>query len=289
MNEWETALKLLPRRYWDRRCRETVCMAEELRLRCGQAMTAVIRGREYPLPGEEIREEELYRVLEKATGASLHTAAPAMANGYVACGGLRIGLCGTPVLQGGQVCGFRQYSSLAIRIPGERRGILGGIWPALRRENSRSVLILSPPGGGKTTALRELIRLYSSDGVRVGVVDERGEIAAVTDGKPQYALGGCCDVLSGVPKAAGGMMLLRGMNPQIIAMDEITQPEDLQGLRTVSGCGVGILATVHAASPEELSLRPAFRALLDEGMFDEMIVISLCGGERRYERRRCRE
>ena len=289
MNEWETALKLLPQRYWDRRCRETVCMAEELRLRCGQSLTALIGGREYPLPGGEIREEELYRVLEKASEASLHTAAPAMANGYLSYGGLRIGLCGTPVLQNGQVCGFRSYSSLAIRIPGERRGILDGLWPELRRENSRSVLILSPPGGGKTTALRELIRLYSSEGIRVGVVDERCEIAAVANGRPQYELGRCCDVLSGVPKAAGGMMLLRAMNPQIIAMDEITRPEDVQALRDISGCGVGLLATAHAASPEERSLHPAFRGLLDGGQFEEIIVISLKDGERRYERRRCRK
>lgn len=289
MNTWETALKLLPQRYWDRSSREMISMAEELRLRCGRELTALIGGREYPLEGETIREQDLLCVLEKATAASLHTAAPAMNEGYIQYGGVRIGLCGTPVLQDGRVCGFRRYSSLAIRIPRECRGVCDEIWRQIQERNDRSLLILSPPGGGKTTALRELIRLYSTAGRRIGLVDERFEVAAAAGGEPQYDLGPCCDVLSGLPKETGSMMLLRGMGPQIIAMDEISREEDLRAVRAVAGCGVGILATLHAEGPEDLAKRPLFRSMLDEGLFDAVLVIRCRGGERSYELRRCRE
>ncbi len=281
MNASELALQLLPPRLLDRRSRENCREAEELRLRVGQAPMLLIRGGEYPFSEEKLSEEDLRRVLEKATGASLHAAAPAMERGYLSYHGLRIGLCGEAVIQNGRVTGFRSCSSLAIRLPRECRGICDGVLRELDRRPPGNLLILSPPGGGKTTALRELLRRLSARGTRIGLVDERCEIAACEDGRPQFDLGPHCDVLSAVPKAAGTMMLLRAMNPELIAMDEITQSEDLAAIRETLGCGVRLLATAHAARVEDLRRRPLYKTLLDEQIFDDFLLIERQGAERR--------
>lgn len=286
MDGTERALQLLPTKCLDRRCRGMLAGAEEIRLRLGQAPTMLRAGREYPLPCEPIAESDLLRTLEKATGASLHTAAPALSRGFLSYHGLRIGVCGTAFEREGAVGGFRSYSSLAIRIPRECRGVCDEIFSRLEAAKPGNLLILSQPGMGKTTALRELIRRFSTQGTRVGVVDERWEIAAAETGRAAFDLGEHCDVLSGIPKAQAAMMLLRTMNPQMIAMDEITQPEDLNAIREIVGCGVRLLATAHASGPEELRRRPLYRTLLDEGLFQDCIRISMRGEERSYQLRR---
>ena len=286
MNGTELALQLLPPRWLDLRCREMLAGAEEIRMRVGQSLTMLRGGREYPLPGDAVTEDELLRTLEKATGASLHTAAPALARGFISYHGLRIGVCGTVIEREGQVIGFRCFSSLAIRIPRECCGVCDEIYQELCRNDAGNLLILSPPGGGKTTALRDLIRCCSRQGLRVGVVDERWEIAASETGKAQFDLGAHCDVLSGVPKAQGAMMLLRAMNPQMIAMDEITQAEDLHAIREIVGCGVRVMATAHAAGPEDLRRRALYRSILEEQIFTDCMVIQMQGAERNYRIRR---
>lgn len=282
MDNFETALSLLPSRYLEL-CRRSFRGAEEFRLRVGRRMFVVCGGREHALPGDPLSEGELLRCLEKATGASLHSAAPAMAGGYLPYMGLRIGLCGTAVQQGADFKGFRHFSSLSIRIPRECRGACDSLYHQLFAGGFVNTLLLSPPGGGKTTALRELIRLLSEAGTRLAVVDERGEIAACDGCAPGFDLGEHTDVLSGCTKPEGAMMLLRGMNPQVLAMDEITRPEDLAAVKEVCGCGVGLLATAHATDREDLSRRPIYRELLELGVFQRAAVIRQRDGKRFYE------
>lgn len=286
MNTTELALQLLPRRYLEQRCRERISSAEELRMRIGQPLSMLLCGREYPMGSEPITADELLRTLEKATGASNHTVTPSLQGGFISYHGLRIGVCGSVVSCGGEHKGFRHFSSLAVRIPRECRGICDGVFRQLRQGESGNLLILSTPGGGKTTALRELIRLFSEAGERIALVDERMEIAAAENGVPQFALGPHCDVLSGMPKAAGAMMLLRTMNPQILAMDEITRPEDLDAVREIVGCGVKLIATAHAASYEDLERRPIYRRLLEERVFSDFVLIKTDGRQRSYSLRR---
>lgn len=281
MDRYETALQLLPGRYWPK-LREMAPGIEEYRLRVGEPLGFVRSGREYMLPGEAVSETDVLRTLEKATGASLHTAAPAMARGYLNVRGLRIGICGDMLWSNGERRGFRSFSSLALRVPRECRGICDGAIRALYGDGFLNTLILSPPGGGKTTALRELIRCLSDRGTRLCVCDERGEIAAAEGVIPGFDLGRHTDVLAGCPKSEAAMMLLRGMNPQIIAVDEITQREDLTAVQEIVGCGVGLLATAHAASLDDLRRRPLYRDLLSLGCFQAALVIALRGDRREY-------
>lgn len=253
---------------------------EELRLRTGRSMTVLVDGAERPVAGTgPVREEDLRSVLELASRSSAHTVLERVRHGFVTIpGGHRIGLCGTAVVERGVVVNLRRLSSLAIRVAREVPGAADGAFPAvLEGERPVNTLILAPPGAGKTTLLRDLIRSLSlgkyAPPVRVGVADERGELAGVCDGVPELELGPYTDVMDGCPKAAGLEMLLRGMNPQVLAADEITAPEDAQAMLQAAGCGVALLATAHGNSVKDLSLRPVYRTLLEENIFQRLITI----------------
>lgn len=253
--------------------------AEEIRLRLGRAPTLLLGGRERRITERPVSERDLKCVLERASGASLHAVADALREGYLSCGGVRIGVCGT--LLTGVEGGFQSFSSLALRIPRECRGLGRELLPSLRENANCGTLILAPPGGGKTTLLRELIRCLSNGGLRVGVVDERNELSATDGGQARFDLGARSDVLVGARKAEGAMLLLRSMNPQLIAMDEITRREDLEAVSEIAGCGVGVLATAHAESVEQMRLRPLYRELLQSDVFRLAFCIRSEGAQRR--------
>ena len=147
-------------------------------------------------------------------------------------------------------------------------------------------LILAPPGLGKTTLLRDLIRSVSEgEGcapLRISLADERGEVAAMYNGVPQMEVGRRTDVAEGCPKAQGLMLLLRAMNPQVLAVDEITAPEDVQALTAAAGCGVTLLATAHGESRADLERRSLYRPLLEEGLFRFLVGIRREGEGRAY-------
>lgn len=286
MNNHEHAMQLLPARYMEEYRQTAFGHAEEIRLRTGRRPGFIYKGTELILSGEPLTETDLIRTMEKATGASVHTAMGEIAKGYVSSRGLRIGICGTAVMSGGEIKGFRNLSSLAIRIPQEHRGICDGVIRELYAQGYENTLVLSPPGMGKTTALREIIRRLSDGGTRFGVIDERNELAAFDGGTAQFDLGRRSDVITGAPKDAAAMILLRGMNPQVIAMDEITKSEDAGVVRDIYGCGVGILASAHAAGTAELKKRPVYRELLAQGIFRSAVVIGMEKGERRYKTER---
>lgn len=257
---------------------------EELRLRLGRPLSAGIGGREYGLASPPVTAEDILHVLEKASRASLHSVEQQLCRGFVtAPGGLRLGLCGQGVTEGESLRGLRDFSSLCLRLPRQHRGCADGIYPALTAGGFRSALILSPPGGGKTTLLRELVRRLSEQGSAVALADERGEVAGQSGERFGFDPGPRTDVMTGVPKARAAMMLLRSMNPRILAMDEISEPEDARALRAALGCGVTLLATAHGDGAEDLRRRPALAELMEQGAFERLVRIERRGRERRYE------
>lgn len=282
MDGFERALYMLPEHIRQAAEPYRGQAVEEIRLRLGRRPSLLMAGRELELPLERSGAQELQRVLERATGASMHSVRPAMSEGYISYMGLRIGLCGTAVLQGGEMAGFKNFSSLAIRIPRQCAGICDELIREIYRNGFENTLIISKPGGGKTTALRELIRRLSDTGIRFSVVDERNELSATDESAPQFDLGRHSDVMVGVPKAQGAMMLLRGMNPQVIAMDEITRQQDLDAISQIFGCGVGLLASAHAASGDELLRRPLYKELMELRIFKYLITINCHEGKRSY-------
>ncbi len=258
--------------------------AEEFRLRLGKRPSLRTGEGETPLDFRPVTAEDLDTLLETATRASAHTALAQVSAGYISVrGGVRVGLCGEAAVGGSGAVVLRRLSSACVRIPRQAMGCAAGVYRELRAAGLPSTLIVSPPGGGKTTLLRDLIRLISEGGVRVSLADERGEVGAVGDGQPGFDLGGCTDVMTGVPKGEAAMMLLRSMAPQIIAMDEVSAPGDVDAVEAAAGCGVALLATAHAADSAGLGARPVYRRLLELGVFKKCVTIRRRGDGRVYE------
>ena len=247
---------------------------EEVRLRLGRPVQLYTEDGETVLPKQRVTRELLQQVLSLATEHSIYAAQATMCQGYLTVtGGHRLGLCGLGVQKEGQITALRELSSMNLRIA---RQIIGcgeqaADWLWIR---PRSTLLIGPPARGKTTLLRDLIRLLSDRfGWRICVVDERRELGCCVNGLPQFDLGAHTDILTGIGKAQGIEMLLRTMNPQWIALDEITATADIEAIVRASYCGVSFLATAHAAAMAELRSRPIYRQLLEAQVFENIITI----------------
>ena len=263
--------------------------AEEFRLRAGQPLTVLLPEGEIFL-GEPVKVEDLEILCNIATEFSRYAAAETLREGYLAVkGGFRIGLCGTAVMKDGANTNLKNFSSASVRIAHEHIGIAENLAKQLFRDGDfQNTLILSSPGAGKTTLLRDLVRSLSV-GVssygprRVSLIDERGEVAVMYRGEPQMDVGPHTDVLDACPKALGIPMVLRAMNPQIIAVDEITAYQDIKAMSLAVGCGVRLLATIHAANLAELQEKPLYRTLMEERIFTFGVWISKTEPERIYQ------
>ncbi len=264
-------------------------VTEEIRLRIGHPISITLPQGEMILRGSPIiASRDLYTVLEVATKSSAHTALEQVRQGYVTVrGGHRLGLCGSMISKDGNIHNMRHLMSLNIRIARQISGIGNELLQTVcNRESIASVLVMAPPGAGKTTLLRDMIRGLSvgicGRPFRVGVADERGELGAMWEGVPQFDLGPHTDVLEGCSKCDGLLMLLRGMNPQVLAVDEITAPQDIEALQIASGCGVSLLATAHGRTREDLNTRPLYAMLLQKNIFQKLIRIAMIDGVRSY-------
>lgn len=296
IGRYEQAAELLPAR-WQQAARRVPdyrkARAEEFRLRAGRPMTLVTSEGELfvsdELPRQSVTQADLEQLCDVVTGYSRYAATEAMGKGYlVGRGGFRVGLCGTVVVREGVGVNLRDISSATVRISRQVSGLCGSVSELLPEgEAFESTLIAAPPGAGKTTLLREMAAALSNGSetrpaLRVGIVDERGELAGMYRGVPQLDVGFHTDVLDGCPKALGIPMLMRSANPQVIVVDEITAEEDLRAMTAAANCGVALLATIHALDGEELRRKPLFPMLGAAQVFRHLVTISVEAGVRRY-------
>ena len=261
---------------------EELEMLEEIRIRNNLPLILKI-GQAEKVIDYKITTEDINYIFQKICENSIYSYQKQIANGFITVqGGNRVGIVGTAVLDGNdKVINFNYISGLNFRISRQIIGCsnqivdeifngCGGIY---------NTLIISKPGIGKTTLLRDIVRNVSNgmpnkfQGMNVAVIDERGEISATYKGIMQNDLGMRTDVINDIPKYIGMKMAIRSMTPKVIVADEIGNKRDSEAIKYAMCCGVKGIFTAHGASLEELEKNPEISDLLKNKIFEKIICI----------------
>ncbi|MDR1906555.1 MAG: Flp pilus assembly complex ATPase component TadA [Clostridiales bacterium] len=247
----------------------------EIRLRLGKPLVVYDR-----LGGTALNyrvcERDIEYVLNVASGHSVYAVSEQLTKGYVTYrGGIRIGVSGEGVSEGGRLSALKNISSLNIRIPHEVKGCADDI-KYLINGGLKNILIISPPGAGKTTLLRELTRLYSDKAYNILLIDERNEIAAATDGVSALDAGDFTDIMSCAEKKTVYENIIRSMRPDMIVTDELFGKEDVDSVCDIIRAGVCVMASIHAYGLQALE-NTVFEKVFY--VFDYFIILERPGGK----------
>ncbi|MGN0242489.1 MAG: stage III sporulation protein AA [Lachnospiraceae bacterium] len=264
---------------------------QELRLRVNEPCILIYRNTEYILDRSGvlckdadnpyiITTADLEETIGYISNYSLYAYEDEIRQGFLTIrGGHRVGLAGKVIVENGRIKNVQYITFMNVRISHEVKNCAEMIVPYISDgDDVYHTLLISPPRCGKTTVLRDLIRLLSNGvngkrGMNVGVVDERSELAACYHGIPQNDMGMRTDILDCCPKDQGMMMLVRSMSPQVIAVDEIGSREDVMAMEYVMNCGCRLLATVHGSSVDEVKQKPVLRKLIEEKIFQRYVIL----------------
>lgn len=254
---------------------------EEIRIRNSKPIILKLNNSE-KIINYIVQTEDVLKILQSICENSIYSYQNQICEGFITIkGGHRIGITGSAVIENNQVKNLNYISNLNFRIARQIIGCSNNIIKEIINKEENTIyntLIVSPPGAGKTTLLRDIIRNLSNGteeitGKNIGVVDERGEIAAMYKGIPQNDLGIRTDIIENIKKSIGMKMLIRSMAPEIIVADEIGSKEDVQEINYAVCSGIKGIFTAHGNSLEDLKLNPAIAELIEKYIFERLIFI----------------
>ncbi len=247
--------------------------AREIRIRVGKPI--LLCGKEeFAVPAPPPDARQLTTLLLAFCNQALYAHEEQLRQGFLTLPyGHRVGVCGHMVMQDGKPLRLSGVQGMNVRIARQMACDMRAVDVVRHGRALRSTLIVSPPGLGKTTMLRELARQLSGLGVQVALADERGELAACVQGVPQLDVGERTDVMDNMPKAEAVQLLIRAMSPDLVVSDEIGSAQDAEALMDAQRCGVKVLCSAHGASYGDVRGRSAVRQLLREGVFERVMVL----------------
>lgn len=254
---------------------------EEIRMRINRPLEIYANGVPY-FSDYIVSHGDTERFIERLANHSFYTLDEELQKGYVTIpGGHRVGLAGKVILENGNVKVIKHLSSFNIRIAREAIGVANKYISFLYEKGWKHTMIIGAPQTGKTTVLRDIARLIST-GIpnknippkKVGIVDERSEIAGCVNGVPQLQFGPRIDVLDACPKAEGMMMLIRSMSPDVLIVDEIGGENDCAAILEAVNAGITLVMTTHGSSLQEIKKRPTLLKILQHQVFQRFIELS---------------
>lgn len=252
---------------------------EEIRIRIGQPPELRFSDRSVWLFGPVLA-EDIDEMLTFISSYSIYAYEEEIRQGYLTVdGGHRIGFAGQVRMENGHVCHMTNIRFFNIRIAREWKGCAGRLLPWLYEDGGfLNTLLVSKPGAGKTTYLRDCVRMISNgdemrEGKKVCVIDERSEIAACHLGIPQNDIGRRTDVLDGCPKQAGMRMALRSLSPELLAVDELGGTEDAKAVEEMILSGCSILGTMHGDCIEHLLCQKELRLMHEKKLFGRYVFL----------------